>query len=86
MKLVGKYKNIILLFFGLGDEEQSCFLFVALIGVLKPSLSTGAVSKFNLRRASVFRCDPGPEAEVITYVEVVLRPEEELPTTELGVM
>ena len=75
-----------LLFFGLGEEDKSCFLFVALIGVLKPSLSIGAVSRFNLLRASVLRCDPGPEAEVITYVDVVLRPEEELPTTELGVM
>ena len=41
-------------FFGLGDEK-SAFLFVPLIGVLKPSWSIiAAESRFSLRRASTF--------------------------------
>jgi len=74
----------VLLFFGLGDDDQSCLLFVALIGVLNPSRSMGAVSRFSLRRASVLTAE-ADWAEAMTKVEVVLRPEDP-PVTDEGVM
>ena len=65
-------------FFGLG-EEKSCFLLVPLMGVLNPSWSTRAESRFSLRRAStlVFGIRRGPVDTTgllpvgVTYIRLV---------------
>jgi hypothetical protein len=45
-----------LLFLGLGEDISSDLRLGVLMGVLKPSGSTGAASRFSLRLASDFTC------------------------------